>query len=168
MKSTIRDHLLNRHASRVPDLNHARCQAIDQGLQAHSPLAPVPPNHRSADDDIQIPLSRRLSNLCLGMWSEVVWIPRFFWGCIGTAWVLIAALDVSSRQPTPSTEALASSPSHTLTALVQEQLRLLREIDLVDWSAPQDSPKPSHSTPPAVVPPPSAAIPNSPRRPSLA
>jgi len=168
MKSTIRDHLLNRHASRVPDLNQARCQAIDQGLQVHSPLTPASPNRQRADDNIPISFGQRFSKLCLGMWSEVVWIPRFFWGCIGTAWVLIAALDVSSRQPKLSTEALASAPSHTFTALVQEQLRLLREIDLVDWSSPQDSPKPSHSTPPAVVPPPSAAIPNSTRRPSLA
>lgn len=168
MKSTIRDHLLSRHASRIPELNHARCQAIDHGLQPSPSQSAAVSHHPISNDTSPSYLRRTFSDFGLKVWSEVIWIPRFFWGCIGSAWILIVALDTSSKQPTPSTVAQAPSPSHSITAMVQEQLRLLREIDLADWTASQEAPKPSHPSPPSVVAPPSAAIPNPTRRPSLA
>ena len=125
-----REILNSRHAAVVPQLDVIRAKAIRNLSRSQALPSPCPSVWRQA-------------------WAELVIAPRRVWGVLGTAWILILALQFGSGAKPTATPAVSG---HELRDAWTQQRELLRaELETVNRRTGTPTP-PSGRVGPAVRP----------------
>jgi len=109
---TPREILLDQHRSAEPKLDRLWHQKLAAALVGNTTIV------------------GRNAVLAIGwkMWRELIRPSRRIWAGLACAWILIAALNVASSEPTTKVASQAQPPSHEEMRALIEQRRMLAQL----------------------------------------
>jgi hypothetical protein len=119
---TPREILLNRHRAAQPKLDAIRKHVLAEHAPARGASPPV-----------------NLTSLARQFWAEVIWPARRVWLGFAAAWLVIAALNLASRETRLPTASNASAPAPEALLALREQRKLLSQL-LEPGAAPSAAP----------------------------
>ena len=115
----MRNNLLNKHRSAEPELDRLRQDVIATELLV------------AAEEE---------SGFLATLWRELFVQPKFIWGSIGAAWLIVIALNLASGEEVkPQIAQMETKPAEVMQA-VREQNRLRDELLGIGVAAIQPGP----------------------------
>jgi hypothetical protein len=120
---TPRELLFTRHQSATPKLDRIRGQVIGQQC-------------RGVDRGASAPSIGFLANA----WLELIWPCRRIWTGLTVVWVLLVAVNISQREPSPPALAKSTTPQE-MAGVFRDQQKLLNEL-LADRGLPVEADRP--------------------------